>query len=231
MNLSWLLGILGISSCASRVPVPPSASGNDRRELAARMNATEEPAILFVGNSYSFGIPREFKKLAAERGKKVRIGHSTYGGWTLGQHAANEATLRKIRGGRWDVVVIQEQSLIPAMPARLRAAKMFPPLRLLVAEARAHGAIPVLYQTWGRRDGDPARRGDDFLKMTQRLREGCQAAANHAGGLVVVPVGDAWELETNAGRGDTLFLDDGSHPAAMGNRVTAEVFYRTFFGV
>jgi hypothetical protein len=200
-----------------------------QRELAARVRGQPELAVLFVGNSYSFGVPKAFSKLAAEQHRKVRVGHATYGGWTLQQHAKNEATLRKIRDGKWDLVVIQEQSEIPALPARKCAAAMFPPLRQIVTEVRQQGAIPLLYQTWGRRDGNPKVRHDDFRAMTARLRVGYQAAAANAGGLVVVPVGDAWEREVTAGRSRELFMEDGSHPTPLGNRLTAGVFFKTFF--
>lgn len=226
MKLSCLLGFLGISSCASRT-APAISAGP---ELEQRVAATPELAVLFVGNSYSFALPATFKKLAAERGKKVRVGHSTYGGWTLAKHAANEATLNKIRSGHWDLVVIQEQSEIPAMPERRRAKEMSAPLRLLVAEVRQQGAIPLLYQTWGRRDGDIKRENDSFHAMNHRLRVGYQSAAKSVGGVRVVPVGDAWEREVLAGRGPGLFVDDGSHPSTRGSELTAAVFCDTIFG-
>ena len=229
VKLSCILGLFGASACSNQGSLPPAA-GDSRKELAGRVHAKPELAVCFVGNSYSFGVPRAFSKLAAADGRKVRVGHSTYGGWTLERHAASEATLRKIREGRWDVVVIQEQSEIPAMTARKRAAAMLPPLRQLVSEVRRDGAIPVLYQTWGRRDGDARLRHDDFHAMTARLRAGYQAAARDAGGLVVVPVGDAWEREISAGRGGGLFMDDGSHPTPTGNTLTAGVFFETLFG-
>lgn len=226
VNLACVLSIFGISACAARAPLP---AGPGRAALSARIRAKPELAVLFVGNSYSFGLPKAFSKLAAAQGKKVRVGHATYGGWTLKQHAANAPTLRKIRDGHWDIVVIQEQSEIPAMSARNRAVAMFPPLRQLVAEARQQDAIPMLYQTWGRRDGDPKLRKDDFHAMTARLRAGYQAAAKDAGNLVVVPVGDAWEREISAGRGSGLFMPDGSHPTPRGNELTAETFFAAFF--
>lgn len=226
VNFACFLSFFGIAACSTHAPLP---AGPGRAELAGRVRAKPELAVLFVGNSYSFDVPKAFSKLAAAQGKKVRVGHATYGGWTLQKHAGNEATLRKIRDGRWDIVVIQEQSEIPAMSAGKRAAAMFPPLRQLVKEARQQDAVPVLYQTWGRRDGDPKRPNDDFHAMNARLRDGYQAAAKNAGNLVVVPVGDAWEHEISAGRGSGLFRDDGSHPAVRGNELIAETFFAAFF--
>jgi hypothetical protein len=228
VNLACLLSFFGISACSSQPPLP---SGPDpRRELSKRVAEKPEPAVLFVGNSYSFGVPKAFSKLAAKHGKKLRVGHATYGGWTLQQHSENAATLRKIREGRWDIVVIQEQSEIPALPPQKRDPAMFPPLRKLVSQVHQERAIPILYQTWGRRDGDQKIHLDDFHAMNRRLRLGYQAASQNAGGLVIVPVGDTWEDEVSAGRGSALFMEDGSHPSPMGDRVTAQTFYETIFG-
>lgn len=201
-----------------------------RREVSTGPAATGNPAsILFIGNSYSFEVPKVLQRVAAENGVKVRVAQVTNGGWTLAQHAENEKTLAKIREGGWDVVVIQEQSRIPSL-AGSRDRVMFPQVRKLAEEARAQGAKPVLYQTWGYRDGDKRRPGnDDFQAMTRRLREGYQGAARAAGGLTVVPVGDAWEKEFAAGRGDLLFQPDGSHPTAHGDEVTARAFFETLF--
>ena len=232
VKLAGILSIFGISSCSiPSLPVAsPAAAVDSRRELTERVQNQMEPAVLFVGNSYSFGVPKAFATRVAAGGRKVIVGHSTFGGWTLERHAGSEMTLRKIRERHWDVVVFQEHSEIPALPSRKRASLMVSPLLKLVNEARKQGAIPVLYQTWGRRDGDKNVAGDDFHSMMSRLREGYQAAADDAGGLVVVPAGDAWEREVSAGRGARLFMDDGSHPSPLGNELTAEVFYETLFG-
>jgi len=220
-----------LSACSTQAPMPSGQRGIDAQgELAARVHARHELRVLFVGNSYSFGVPREFAKLAARRGHRVHVDQSTFSGWTLQRHAAFEGTLQMIRSGAWDVVVFQEFSEIPALPPSQCAARMFSPLRKLVTDCRNHGAIPILYQTWGRRDGARNRFGDDFHAMTQRVRANDQAAAEYAGGLVVVPVSDAWEREFFEGRGSMLFLADGSHPSAMGNRLTASVFVNSLFG-
>jgi hypothetical protein len=229
VKFSWICGLLGATACTTQVALPPAVR-DPRGELTERVHATPELAVLFVGNSYSFGLPRAFSQLAAARGKKVRVGHSANSGWSLAIHAENLGTLRKIRDGKWDIVVLQEHSEIPALPAGKRAAAMFPPLRQLVTGVRQHGAIPLLYQTWGRRDGEKGIWRDDFHAMNSRLRAGYQAASRNAGGVVVVPVGDAWEREISAGRGGGLFMPDGSHPTAAGNALTATVFYEAIFG-
>ncbi|MEO7097928.1 MAG: SGNH/GDSL hydrolase family protein [Luteolibacter sp.] len=231
VKFSCVLSFFGITACSTQPPLPSANGGMDpHQELAGRVRKKPELSVLFVGNSYSFGVPKAFSKLAAEHGKTVRVGHSTNSGWSLKIHAENNGTLKKIREGKWDIVVLQEHSEIPAMSAGKRAVAMFPPLRTLVTEVRQSGAIPVLYQTWGRRDGENGVWRDDFHAMSARLRVGYQAASKNAGGLVVVPVGDVWEREISAGRGDGLFMPDGSHPTSQGNALTAEAFYEAFFG-
>ena len=64
--------------------------------------------------------------------------------------------------------------------------------------------------------------------MNPRVRDGCHAAADAAGGLLVVPAGDYWAREVSAGRGADLFMPDGSHPTGAGNRLTAQAFYDAF---
>lgn len=204
-------------------------SADPLAEVAARMKRAEKPSVLFIGNSYSFFVPKAFRKFAASQGRKVHVEQVTNGGWTLAQHAKNPPTLEKIRSRRWDVVVIQEQSRIPSYPASRRDPLMFPPLRLLVAEVRKQGALPVLYQTWGHRGGNANLKGDTTEAMTKRLRDGYRAAAAHAGNVAIVPVGDVWETEVAAGNADKLYQKDNSHPTDYGNALTARIFYQAMF--
>jgi hypothetical protein len=207
-----------------------SACSTTRPVLKQEMATRAEPSsVLFIGNSYSFDVPKELGRIAAREGRKLRIKQITLGGWTLAQHVASGEAAREIRKGKWDVVVIQEQSRIPSLPSK-RVREMIPNVRKLADEAHAAGALPVLYQTWGRRDGDTYLVSrDDFHSMNKRLREGYQQAAHAAGGLTVVPVGEAWEREVDAGRGDSLFMPDGSHPTDRAEALTAEVFFKTLF--
>lgn len=217
---------MALSACG--LTKPPQAI-DLRRELVNRRGEREELSVLFIGNSYSFGAPKAFAGLAEIHGKRVHVDQVTHSGWSLARHVADQETLRKIQERHWDVVVLQEESRLPSLPVR-RAWKMVPAVMKLAAKVREQGGIPVLYQTWGRRDGDSKRPHDDFHSMTGRLREGYRAAAEKAGGLPVVPVGDVWEREVSAGRGDRLFQPDGSHPTHSGDLVTARLFYEMLFG-
>jgi hypothetical protein len=218
-----ILAFFGLSGCA----LPTVPGEREKLEAAARK---DELGILFIGNSYSYGVPAAFRKIAKSNGKEVRIGHSTYGGWTLAKHMANPPTLRKLRRTDWDVVVIQEYSLGASKNESERRLNMDPGVQFFATEARTIGAVPLLYQTWGRRDGDPGLKDDDFYRMSRRVRVGYRAASRNAGGVTIVPAGDAWEREFGAGKGKELYIEDGSHPSAFGNEVTAQEFYRVIYG-
>ncbi len=224
--LAKILGFFGLSSCA----VQPSGEKPSKLAQERAPEYRTNVSVLFIGNSYSFGVPQAFRKLSQSRGKHVKIGHSTFGGWTLGQHSVHEPTLKKLREGDWDIVVIQDHSLHPGSPATERKKVMDPCVKIFADEARAIGAVPLLYQSWGRRDGDDRIQGDDFYAMNQRVREGYRAASEYASGVTIVPAGDAWEREYRAGRGRELYQEDGSHPSAYGDKVTAQEFYRVIFG-
>ncbi|NJR42525.1 MAG: hypothetical protein HC767_07525 [Akkermansiaceae bacterium] len=145
----WFLLIIGTPACSLQAP---SNAATAKREVTERAEKTRELKILFIGNSYSFGVPKAFSRLAKSQGKSVFVDQCTHNGWTLHRHASSPQTLKKIREQRWDIIVLQEQSTIPAKSRIERELLMHRPLRKLVSEIRSQGALPILYQTWGRRD-------------------------------------------------------------------------------
>lgn len=207
--------------------------GTPAEDLRKRVEESKPARVLFVGNSYSFKVPQAFAKLAKEEGREVVVEQVTKGGWTLAKHAKADATLARIRDGRWDVVVLQEQSQTPAFPKAQREKGMIPATKALVAEIRKAGAVPAMFVTWGRRDGDKQNAKifpDDTMEaMQKRLNTGYAEAAAGAGGVALVPVGSTWLKAKKAGKLDGLFSKDGSHPAKSGVYLSACVFYVTFF--
>ncbi len=211
------------AACATKHAPPPRPVDVIRDHLRDKKSVS----VLFIGNSLSFGLPKELEKLAREKGVNIHAALQAHSGWNLARHARDAETLQILRGRPWDIVVLQEQSRIPSQRIK-RHTHMVPSVMQLAREARVSGAMPVLYQTWGYRDGDERRFNDDFFAMNQRLRQGCQASARIEA-LPVVPVGDAWESEMAKGRGARLFMPDGLHPSRDGVRLNAHVFYETFF--
>ena len=193
------------------------------------LTAAEPTRVLFVGNSYSFKVPKLFSELAKSGGKKIEVAQLTKGGWTLAKHSASEETMEKISGTQWDVIVFQEQSQIPSFPDA--ANRMNAPAQKLVDAAKNSGARTIYYETWGRRDGDTRnRKGDTFAAMQKRLTAGYAGVAKHTKSEVA-PVGQAWSAvqKISKGPGKDLWSKDGSHPSARGAYLAACVFYSVIF--
>lgn len=136
----------------------------------------------------------------------------------------------------WTVAVLQEQSQIPGFPM---SSSAFVASRTAAAElaalGAARGARVVLYQTWGRRDGDDTNPAlyPDFTAMQDRLSAGYAAlasAARDAGADVrVAPVGEAFRAIHDAEATpldpaslfSRLYGADGSHPSLAGSYLAA----------
>jgi hypothetical protein len=133
--------------------------------------------------------------------------------------------LTKVRMGGWSHVVLQGQSVEPILdPANFQTyAKKF------ADEARAVGAVPLFYETWARKAGDPVYQqpwsGGTPAAMQAGLRQGYQTAAAMGHGIVS-PAGDAWELELAEPHPLNMFMPDGSHPSENGTYLNGCVFYR-----
>lgn len=210
-----------------------AASKFPHAAVVDRVKKAKTLRVLFVGNSYSFQIPKVFATLAKEEGKSVEVRQATNGGWTLAKHAATHATLDYIATGKWDIVVLQEQSLVPSFPEGQRGPLMDAPAKALASAVRDAGAIPVFFLTWGRRDGDKINAktfpNDTYEAMQKRLGIGYRKAAKQAGGAYLVPVGEIWKMTRTLGKDEGLYTKDGSHPGKRGNYLAACVFFSAFY--
>ena len=104
--------------------------------------AEEEVRILFVGNSYTGGIRKAFSKLvaASPEGSAVKIEYISPGGRTLASHLKNPSVTQKITDGKWDFVVLQDQSQTPAVfPDKFKNDTFAPPLKVFIRPHDLHG--------------------------------------------------------------------------------------------
>lgn len=189
--------------------------------------------VLFIGNSYTDGIQRALAEMvAASPYRESELRFVWGGGATLQGLIDNGRAYKWIDRGPWDYVVLQEQSQLPALTGRPR--RMFDEaVGTLVQWIREAGAEPVLYMTWGRRDGDAENMAllGDFDTMQRRLSEAYRAAGERHG-VRLASVGEAWAKvrAQDASLGERLYQEDGAHPSAEGACVASCVFLRVLFG-
>jgi hypothetical protein len=185
--------------------------------------------VLFLGNSYTFvnDLPTVFRNIARAGGQNVDTGMVAAGSEALADHAASAVSIGAIRDSRWQVVVLQEQSEVPAIEAA-RQSQMYPAVRSLAGEIRAANATPILLQTWAHRDGLPAD-GMGYAEMQSALDAGYAAIGGELG-VAVAPAGQAWETVLRQDPTIALWQPDGSHPSAAGTYLAACVLYTRIFG-
>jgi hypothetical protein len=185
--------------------------------------------ILFIGNSYTYvnDLPGTFTKLACSGGHQVETDMAAVGGWTLAQHAASSQTLDKVQFQKWDFIVLQEQSEIPAIQDS-RIQTMYPAVRQLVQRIRASGAQPLLFMTWGHQNGDAQFGLATYSDMQAQLSTGYMGIAQELN-VPVVPVGTAWLRGVTQAKPLNLWQSDGSHPTEQGTYLAACVFYAAIF--
>ena len=191
--------------------------------------ATSCLRILFVGNSYTYmnDLPGMFAHLARAGGHRVEAGMAAPGGWTLSTHARSAETLNKLKSSKWDFVVLQEQSQVPAIePTRTEA--MYPAGRLLVRQIEDAGATPIFFLTWAHRDGWAEKGLPGYEAMQGQISRGYLGIAQELG-VPAAPVGEAWLIAKTQHPGSELWQGDGSHPTEQGTYLAACVFYATIF--
>jgi len=184
--------------------------------------------VLFVGNSYTQvnDLPATFAALARAGGHEVEVGLAAEGGQTLLGHTTSTNTQSQLVAGRWDVLVLQEQSQFPSV-AWSRDNEMAPAARTLVEQVRGIGARAILFSTWAHRDGWP-EQGMDEAAM-QAAIDAAYLGIGRQLGVGVAPVGEAWTAALLVDPGIVLWQDDGSHPTTAGTYLAAAVIYAALF--
>ena len=180
--------------------------------LVARARTQPSRRVLFIGNSYTSyngGIDKQFAglDLASETG---RIDAN---GYTLQDHWKDGNALQEIRTGKWNYVVLQEQSQTPILnPGSFRAS---------AAEfdqaIRSAGARTILLMTWERPDS--ARQGVTAANLANAF-----AGVGNSIGVNVAPAGLAFARSLRERPDLALYGQDG-HPTQAGTLLAACVVY------
>ena len=171
-------------------------------------------SIFFVGNSYTAsngGVAPQVKQIYdSVEPDTLIVSDYTMGGATFENHWNNQSLLDDIESGAWETVVFQEQSTMPVIN---------PGLTYLYGDSlagfsEAHGAAPVFFMTW-------ARRNDPFMLEGLNLAYSRMGFANDA---LVAPVGFAFDFVRKYHSEINPYSSDGTHPSLEGTYLAACVF-------
>jgi hypothetical protein len=190
--------------------------------------------ILFIGNSYTGNLRAPFCEVMQTLHPAAVMQFRTGGGWSLAHHVDDPAVKAAIDSRKWDIVVLQEQSRIPTFTTASQTYRAHrEAIRTLVGWVRHNGAEPVLYETWGRRDGDNGspKRSPDFDTMQAHLTRAYRDAGCELD-LRVVPAGQVWQAvrHANPALGHALHAPDGSHASPHGSYLLALTFAHALLG-
>ena len=176
--------------------------------------------MLFIGNSYTYvnDLPALLRALAVEARETRQIETRTVGspGATLKGHWEKGEAKRMLMHGRWDFVVLQEQSLQPIVDP----GAMFVYARLFDREIKRHGSRTILFVTWAR---------EDRLESQASIDSSYAALSTELGALLA-PIGGAWQRVLKQDPRLALYQPDHSHPTVAGSYVGACVFYSLIYG-
>ena len=176
--------------------------------------------ILFIGNSYTSAnnLPDMIAAMSlASNLQSPFADGQLVGGASLAVHLNQGIAVEKIRQGKWDIVVLQDQSLTPILTpeATLQSALVF---NQEIAKA---GARTLYFQTWA----------DKEMPQTQgQIIKTYQACVARGVGSAVVPVGRAFQIALAADPTLQLHQNDNCQPTQAGTYLAACVFYASLYG-
>ena len=160
-------------------------------------------------------------------GLAAQTGMAAEGGWTLADHLNASETAGLLNSAKWDFVVLQEQSQVPALELD-RTQIMYPAARSLVQQVRAIGAQPIFFLAWAHHDGWPEEGMQTYGAMQAQIDAGYLGIAQELN-VPVAPVGAAWLAATQQYPQLDLWQSDNSHPTMQGTYLAACVFYAVLF--
>lgn len=174
--------------------------------------------ILFIGNSFTArnDLPGMIATLAAASGETIEHQLISAGGASLRRHWNKGDAQRAIARGKFDTVVLQEQSTLPIK----NAPRMHANIRLFDEAIRAAGARTALYMTWARARAPQSQCAitDAYTSIAEELD------------AALIPVGVIWEKFLRSHDELPLHDRDGSHPTLAGTYLAACVFVRVLCG-
>jgi hypothetical protein len=184
--------------------------------IARLIGGKPSTRILFIGNSftsYNGGLDKQIEGLAPSS----ETARFDAGGYTLEDHWNEGKAVASIQTGKWNFVVLQEQSQTPVSDR----SRFFEAARKFDREIKRSGATTILLMTWERPDSTR------FGVTTANLENAYQTIGGELGARVA-SAGTAFARSLSGKPGLSLYAQDG-HPTMYGTYLAACVLYSTIF--
>lgn len=202
--------------------------------LLPTMSHAQVTRALFVGNSYTAGMPGVVVAVAMDAGDTLEAMENTRGGQRLSGHASSQELYQQIRNENYDYVILQCQSQECSWSDNQVQSEVFPYAKQICDSIHNQACIvPMFYMTWGRENGDDQNcvswppvctyEGMDSIIYANYQTMG---VANDA---EVSPVGAVWRWIRENAPSLQLYSGDGSHPGPVGITATAYTFYTSIY--
>ncbi len=203
---------------------------------------TQNPSILFVGNSLTFtnDLPQMVEQLCRKSGINARVDQVTNGAHTLKRFAfgsereidrkLRQQLLSKLKNKKWDYVVLQGQrheAITDVSDMRKAVAALEP----LIKRA---GAQMVLYETWAPQKGHFDYNGSGRVAANPDEYQAKVASTYYSLAekhkCALSPAGIAFARAQEIYPDVELFSPDRLHPSVAGTYLSACTMYATLFG-
>jgi hypothetical protein len=188
--------------------------------------------VLFLGNSYTAQSAHFIKEIFKREAPGFQLSFLTPGGVDVKHHLENQKSQKLLASGKWDFVVLQEQSQKAGLGGQY-STDFHKAVAGFIPVVRKQGGKVCLFMTWGRRDGDKRNPSvyPDFKTMHKRISSSYLKAAK-TNGLLLAPVGNAFAHvhTTDPDLFRKLYKKDGSHPDKPGGFLAACVFFKELTG-
>jgi len=198
------------------------ASGVEALATPPLLPVDHPSRILLVGNSHIFmnDLPSMLHQLAESAGIDCVCSNSSWGGYDLERHAANEETLSLIKEGTWDIILLQERT---SLPLSQWAISTQPAVIALDAEISSVDARTLLLMMWA----PYSATGEDGSQEEIARTVIATAAQIDA---PVAPIGLAWEAAQDTYPEIGLWGSDRIHATEAGTYLMACVLFATLWG-
>ena len=173
--------------------------------------------VLFIGNSFTArnNLPELVWLLADAAEERFEHKLISQGGASLRMHWNKGLATGAIRSGRFDYVVLQEQSTLPVKNAK----RMGENVGLFDPVIKESGAKTALYMTWARAHAPETQKAitDAYTSIAREM------------GATLIPAGSAWEKFLAEHEKPVLHDKDKSHPTLAGSFLAACAVFSALF--